>query len=477
MQRERQLSRRVAQRVARSVQVNEKVREAVRGLNWLAGFETEENSYHFSPDALQDEVLGRAYYLAGLTQEIGSLDAIPKPEAALKALLRGKTEYDCSVLPTTIAACSLERISIPESLGDAPSALSLLDGDALRYLQCPEQMLKDDENRDEEIFQPYWDPLLKNDKRIYRKFIQKLHSADYLVYTQKPKGKVGVFFVKKSDGVKIRMIIDARGTNQKFKTPPGVELLTSDGFSRIEVSTPPGLHPGSPDYERIMREHSIHIGLSDVKDCFHRLCQPRWLSEFFCLEAIPAHWVGLQDSWLDGVQLKKESLIYPAPGSLCMGFTWSLYFAQQISERLMSRVPRLRGSCLASDRSTSMYFDIAAEESTRHYVYVDNLGILSTDAALVHEGMQEVKTEFESRNLHLHPGEVHSGSVKALGCDLRGDIMASRITPERYHRLRQAIQGVLNRKKVSGRLLEVVIGHATFAGLTNRHTLSIFNGV
>ncbi len=55
--------------------------------------------------------------------------------------------------------------------------------------------------------------------------------------------------------------------------------------------------------------------------------------------------------------------------------------------------------------------------------------------------------------------------------------MASRITPERYHRLRQAIQGVLNRRKVSGRLLEVLIGHATFAGLTNRYTLSIFNVV
>ena len=59
----------------------------------------------------------------------------------------------------------------------------------------------------------------------------------------------------------------------------------------------------------------------------------------------------------------------------------------------------MRGSSLASDRGTAMHFDINAEESTRHYVYVDNLGILSTDPDLVHEGMQEVKTVFESQSL------------------------------------------------------------------------------
>ena len=168
MQRERHLSRRVAQRIARSVQINEKVREAVRGLNWLAGYETEENSFHYTADALQEEVLSRAYYLGRLSLNLASLEALPKPEAALKALLHGNTEYDCSVLPTTLAACSLERISIPESLSDAPSAMSLLDGDALRYLQCPEQMLKANEDLATEAFQPYWDPLLKNDRRIYK---------------------------------------------------------------------------------------------------------------------------------------------------------------------------------------------------------------------------------------------------------------------------------------------------------------------
>ena len=84
---------------------------------------------------------------------------------------------------------------------------------------------------------------------------------------------------------------------------------------------------------------------------------------------------------------------------------------------------------------------------------------------------------FESENLVLHPGLVSTGSTQALGCDLRGDLLASRVTPERYHKLRPAIGGLLARKKVSGRLLEVVSGHATFVGLTCRPVLSVFNTV
>lgn len=39
-----------------------------------------------------------------------------------------------------------------------------------------------------EEFVPYWDPQLRSHQRAYKKFIQKLHAADYLVYTHpKPK--------------------------------------------------------------------------------------------------------------------------------------------------------------------------------------------------------------------------------------------------------------------------------------------------
>ena len=55
----------------------------------------------------------------------------------------------------------------------------------------------------------------------------------------------------------------------------------------------------------------------------------------------------------------------------------------------------------------------------------------------------------------LHAGTVSRGSTRALGCDLRADLLASRITPERYHNLHQALEGVLRRRRVSGKTLEI----------------------
>ena len=472
------LSRRSSQRLARKRHAAQRVHDAIQSLNWLAGFGLEENSGIQPPDQIQQDVIGRAVFLSNLCNDKGDLAQVPNPEAALKELLQGRSEYG-SELPTTLAACSLDRISLPQSLKGAPATEDLLDVNDRRYLQCPEQMLRPEaEVQCLDEFHPYWDPLLRNHPRTYKRFIQKLHAADYLVYTQKPKSFCGVFFAHKADGKKIRMIIDARGSNRLFREPPGVQLLTSDGFSRIELVAPEDLMPGSEEYEKFISGRKVHMGLSDVKDCFHRLRQPKWLSEYFCFDGIPAKWVGMHGCVLDGVMLEPDSIIFPAPGSLSMGFTWSLFFAQKINERMMTKVLRLEGSVLVNDRSEAIVFDETSQDrKIHHYVYVDNLGILSTDHITVEEGLKEVQEVFNKEMLILHPGVVHSRSVKALGCDLRGDLFATRVTAERYHKLHQAIQAILDRKKVSGRILEVVIGHATFVGLTCRNLLSIFNTV
>ena len=374
---DKKLSRRVSQRVARAKQKNQKCVEAIAAFNWLSGAKSFSNSW-FQPDDLQLEVLNRVNYLAGLCQEKASLDRIPSPEAALSALLRGRSEYG-SDPPTALATCSLERISLPEDVSKAPPVGSLLDKDALRFLQCPEQMLKAGAQCDPD-FQPYWDPRLRQDSGLYKRFILKLHKVGLLVYTTTPKCHCGVFFVKKSDGQRIRLIIDARGANMLFNPPPGVDLLTSDGFARIELVPPGHLSPGTKEFDDFMDGQKVGIGLSDVKDCFHRLRQPFWLSEYFCLDPVPAEWVGLVGTKIHGKLLSAGDPVWPAPGSLCMGFTWSLYFAQRVSERLMSMVPSLSASRLVNDRSGAIVFDqrhtVEGEASLHHYVYVDNLGLL-----------------------------------------------------------------------------------------------------
>eukprot|EP00959_Pyramimonas_sp_CCMP1952_P449358 9408951-Pyramimonas_sp.AAC.1 len=55
------------------------------------------------------------------------------------------------------------------------------------------------------------------------------------------------------------MVLDCRRSNQRFVTPPGVELLSTEGLGRIECDTEQtGTLP-------------IFPGKADVKDCFHRM--------------------------------------------------------------------------------------------------------------------------------------------------------------------------------------------------------------
>ena len=72
---------------------------------------------------------------------------------------------------------------------------------------------------------------------------------DFLVLARHPKEFIGVLLVVKAEEEKntrkegTRTIIDARGANRHFVIPPGVELCTHEGFSRIKVKMKDDVEP------------------------------------------------------------------------------------------------------------------------------------------------------------------------------------------------------------------------------------------
>ena len=80
----------------------------------------------------------------------------------------------------------------------------------------------------------------------------------------------GLFFVWKSNRTAIRLIVDARPTNRVFREPPGVALCTAEGLARIEVELPEHMTPGDAEADKALNDITVHLGLADVRDCFHR---------------------------------------------------------------------------------------------------------------------------------------------------------------------------------------------------------------
>eukprot|EP00435_Cladocopium_sp_Y103_P039377 s2017_g10.t1 len=123
---------------SRKCQLRETEREAVFGLNWMAGKHDFLHGTEETPDLLQTEVLQRIHTLAAEAGELGSLEHVPAPEAALRELLKGRSDYHQPDIPVALAPYRIER------------------DDTRRYLQGEELMLKD--GAIEDAPRPYWDP-------------------------------------------------------------------------------------------------------------------------------------------------------------------------------------------------------------------------------------------------------------------------------------------------------------------------------
>ena len=82
---------------------------------------------------------------------------------------------------------------------------------------------------------------------------------------------------------------------------------------------------------------------------------------------------------------------------------------------------------------------------------------------------------FESRGLRIHEVEVSRDQVEALGVVLDSRRLLTRLTAKRFWRVHGAIGALCRRRRVTGRQLEVVLGHATFCALLRRETLTVFH--
>ncbi|CAK0896185.1 unnamed protein product, partial [Prorocentrum cordatum] len=246
---------------------------------------------------------------------------------------------------------------------------------------------------------------------------------------------VGFFFVEKD----LRLILDARPANELFEAPPGVELLSAEGA------------------QRLLQGCNLHLGLADVK--------------------VPAFVLGVEGQLREGRPLGRHDLASPCRGVCPMGSTWRPRAARRINEsQVMEMCPRLARSPL-TDRGRPPVFGPADPVGhAAHYVCVDNPGVASTSEPLVSDAVHQVVRGFDERGLLLR-GSSASVEAKALGAEVSGPRWMTMVAQKRFWLIRQAINGLLRRRRLTGWAVEVLVGQCTYAGLLARGTLGVFHAV
>ena len=78
------------------------------------------------------------------------------------------------------------------------------------------------------------------------------------------------------------------------------------------------------------------------------------MSQYFCMEGITAGEVGMTGKDVDGNVCEASDFIYPCWTVLPMGCSWSLYFAQCVTEKQLSDCEALAPSTLMSDHGPSL---------------------------------------------------------------------------------------------------------------------------
>ena len=76
---------------------------------------------------------------------------------------------------------------------------------------------------DDAFVEPFMDPVLRNSRRKYTELMADLDRRGLIYWSAACSERCAIFFVKKKSG-KLRLIMDARRANLRFKEPPGVDF-------------------------------------------------------------------------------------------------------------------------------------------------------------------------------------------------------------------------------------------------------------
>eukprot|EP00971_Amphidinium_carterae_P305868 6078462-Amphidinium_carterae.1 len=113
----------------------------------------------------------------------------------------------------------------------------------------------------------------------------------------------------------------------------------------------------------------------------------------------------------------------------------------------------------------------------RHYVYIDNLGLIGFQRFGVSQVADSCKKVFEQRRLELHDESNTTTEVDALGVSLSAEHGCVRVSTKKFFKVWNAIGQLLRKGTATGLQLQMLVGHMTFLGLIERSCLSILHAV
>ena len=376
-----------------------------------------------------------------------------------------------------LVPCDLDKIKILKRELNLTPIEKLLPAESAAYVLNFEDLIEKDaaeladtaETTDP--IEPYWDPSLRGDWLKRLELYRALYRVGLLTFRRRRKGRIAFFTVGKKDG-KQRLICDARDANSKHKRPPRTQLSTPAGFIDLDLGAINGV-------DDPFCHHHPSMAAGDVGDCFYNFTIER-MSSWFCtddrLQVAELRQLGfsVQTVFDDACGLHmpvaNDEMLWFSFKGVCMCWSWALFLANEV----VSYQSRL-GSGLPSEQFIRDKCPVpSAAEAPVVGVYVDNVNVIGKGALAVDSAMGAIADRFESLGIPFEVTDrAGSTKVETLGLEFDfSDGVVVRNKLSRAWKLWVATRGLLRRKRISGELMRVWLGHVNFFFQISRSCLS-----
>ncbi|CAK0796211.1 unnamed protein product, partial [Prorocentrum cordatum] len=353
-----------------------------------------------------------------------------------------------------------DRVSLPP-LGKGAACLSgALDPEAAAVLQNFETDLlaSPDVVEQRRMFapaQPYLDLEFRASRPKYIQFLSMLKSRGIISLVGRRRGSVTPFFVSKKNG-KQRLVLDCRLINILFHHAPVMEIGALDCLSGLEVP----------------RGRQVFTASADIEACFYQCGGLGSLIEFFCLPGISVAEATHLGFDVTGLFHDAKMKLHVALNVLPMGWSWAFWFVQRV------HLEMLRRAGIDSSRLALGGWPLPLlEGGPVELPYSDNVNVIGLDPVAVGELRDKIVSTFERHGFAMHEISPVSDAAVILGASVGGSPPSTRRVLNKLLLVRGALQWLASGPTVTGRQVEVIVGHYVALTSFNRLGLSVMRSL
>ena len=218
---------------------------------------------------------------------------------------------------------------------------------------------------------------------------------------------------------------------------------------------------------------TLYIAQTDIKDYFYSIGLPEELRPYFTFPQVDLKKICPEDPRCRGVE--GPVLIQPCMKVVPMGWNWAMYIAQRAHQHQAMLAAKVGVESVVVDGRPVPPLD--EKNHTLLIPYADNLNIVRIDKQKVQNMKNVITDHMNSIGFITHEEQSAETRAEALGFLVDGQGGRILPRPHKRDRARKVLLWLARQPKVSGQMIERVIGHCIHFFMLRRECLSVFRAI